>query len=374
MRLLVVDGEPRVPEGLGRVLAELEPSWELLAARSGREALATLTERPCDVVLTELRGDGIEGATLLSQIAGQHPRAIRLVLSGRHDYDAPFELLQLAHQLLPKPCAAETLHQVLSRLRELTQLLSERKLQALASQAALLPSPREHASTAARRFRTDPAHVAKLMQLASSGFVCGSSKVADIEGALQQLGAHWTERLARALSEAEPERASTSAALRAIQRRSLRIARLAASLSRLPEDASAAYLAGLLCDVGQLLLEQGAPERLYVTRAEATQRALPEHVVELSTWGVTHAELGAYLLGLWGLPFQVVEAVAHHHAPTRAAADCVGLTQLVWLAACVVEGETPSADSLSRFGAEDLYVRAQQNLRELVREEQRASD
>jgi HD-like signal output (HDOD) protein len=95
---------------------------------------------------------------------------------------------------------------------------------------------------------------------------------------------------------------------------------------------------------------------LYVTHAEALQAGVPAHVAEKSTWGVTHAEIGAFLLGLWGLPFQIVEAVANHHAPERQSGDRVGLAQLVWLAACIVDGEPPAAEQLHRFGAEELYA------------------
>ena len=126
-------------------------------------------------------------------------------------------------------------------------------------------------------------------------------------------------------------------------------------MAKLPEDASAAYLAGLLCDVGQLVLASTAPERLYVTQAEAAQAGVPAHVAEASTWGTTHAEIGAFLLGLWGLPFQIVEAVANHHAPERHADGRVGLPQLVWLAACIVDGEPPEVEALHRFGVEELY-------------------
>jgi HD-like signal output (HDOD) protein/DNA-binding NarL/FixJ family response regulator len=369
VRLLVVDAEPRVADALERVLLDLEPSWELLSARSNSEALAALAERPCDVILTELRADGLEGPALLGQVAYLHPHTARFVLSGCHDQDAPLDLLRVAHQLLPKPCAAETLHQVLLRLDALTRLLSHQTLQTLANRASLLPSSSERPGADRRAFRTDPAMAAKLLQLASSGFVCGSSKVADIDSALQQLGAHWTERLILALTE--PHEVGPGDAVHSRQRRSVRIARLASRLARLPEDAAAAYLAGLLCDVGQLLLERADPQRVAFTCAEAARRNVPEHAVELSSWGVTHAELGAYLLGLWGLPFQIVEAVAHHHAPARAAADCTGLTQLVWLSACVVEDETPSADQLARLGAEELYALAQEAWRALRLEEER---
>jgi HD-like signal output (HDOD) protein len=126
-------------------------------------------------------------------------------------------------------------------------------------------------------------------------------------------------------------------------------------MAKLPEDASAAYLAGLLCDVGQLVLASAAPERLYVTQAEAAKAGSPAHVAEASTWGATHAEIGAYLLGLWGLPFQIVEAVANHHAPARHTDGRVGLPQLVWLAACVVDGEQPDVEAVHRFGVEELH-------------------
>jgi len=39
------------------------------------------------------------------------------------------------------------------------------------------------------------------------------------------------------------------------------------------------------------------------------------HVVEREHLGTTHADIGAYLLGLWGLPYDVIEAVARHHTP-----------------------------------------------------------
>ncbi len=380
MRLLLADPEPFVLEGLQRLLFDLEPTWEVVSTRTTQEALAALDQRPCDVVVTELRGESLDGVALLSRIAQEHPRSARFVLSSHADEAAALGLMQVAHQLLPKPCAAETLHHVLTRLQQLASLLPDRKLQTLAAQAGSLPSPphilenvraalESEADSAAlgALVHADPGLTAKLMQLGASGLVCGFGKIADLQAAHQQLSAPIMRRLTRSLSippSAPPSGAPSITALRASQERARRIARLAARLSRLPEDAATAYAAGLLCDVGQLLLARSAPERLYGTQAEASQRGVPAHVVEQAHWGSTHAELGAYLLGLWGLPFQVVEAVANHHAPERAAADRLGLTQLVWLAACVVDGEIPSPDLLALFGAEELYLDAQRTLRQ----------
>jgi len=375
MRVLFVDDEVRVLEAIERVLFELETEWETSYLSGGDLALAELARAPYDVLISDLRMPGMDGVGLLTRVAELYPRVVRIVLSGHSDEEAALKMVHVAHQFLAKPCAAETLHQVIARTKTLTQLLPDRKLQTLAAQISTLPSPAHFhqelsalgqgddaggtAAAMARLIKQDPGMTAKLLQVASSAFFNSSASVADVEAAIMRLGFRTLRNLTHTLGSAAPARPSalpTATAVEAIQARALCIAKLAASMARLPEDASAAYIAGLLCDVGQLALVTSAPERLYVTQAEAAQRGVPAHVAERATWGATHAEIGGYLLGLWGLPFQIVEAVTNHHTPERNADDRVGLPQLVWLAACIVEGEEPSPELLSRFGVEQLYA------------------
>jgi HD-like signal output (HDOD) protein len=374
MRLLLVDPEPRVLEGLSRLLFELEPSWQLLSARSGTEAIAQLADEACDVVVTERSGPELDGVALLARIAELHPCAARVVLTSAADDVGSAELSSLAHQLLPKPCPAETLHGVVSRLQQLARAVPERRMQALAARAEPLPcDPEAHlrlrfllgAQSSPRAIadavRADPGLTCKLLQLAAFGSFGGLRGSADLEQAVVRLGTAALRRLLGRVGAllARPSSPPTTSALDIARARSRRIAELAASMARLPEDAAVAHTAGLLCDVGQLLLLRAAPERIYVSQAEAAQRGILSHVAERATWGATHAELGAYLLGLWGLPFQLVETVAHHHQPERSGDERVGLTQWVWLSACIVDGEEPAAELLARFGAEEPYLRAQ---------------
>lgn len=378
MKLLLVDTEPRVLDGISRLLFELEPSWKLLSARSSTGALALVGMEPCDAVVTELSGPGLDGLTLLARVAELQPCAARLVLTSHAEDACSPELWSLAHQLLPKPSPAETLHGVLSRVQQLTRAMPERRLQALATRADIVPcDPEAHLRlrfllgarasprSLAEAIRSDPGLTCKLLQLSAFGAFGGLRGVADIEQAIVRLGAPALRRLLKTVGEQlqRPSSPPTSSALQNTRLRSRRIAELAASMARLPEDAAVAYTAGLLCDVGQLLLLRTTPERVYVSQAEAAQHGMPSHVAERMTWGATHAELGAYLLGLWGLPFQLVEAAAHHHQPERTTDERLGLTQLVWLAACIVDGEEPAAALLSRFGAEEPYLRAERRYR-----------
>jgi HD-like signal output (HDOD) protein len=374
MRVLFVDDEVRVLEALERVLFDIEANWQTAFASSAELAFTELAKHPYDVVVSDLRMSGIDGVALLTRVRELYPRTVRIVLSGHSDEELALKMVRVAHQFLAKPCAAETLHHIIGRTEQLTRVLGDRKLQGLVGQVGTLPSaPHLHqelsrlldredttASAVAAVIKQDPAMTSKLLQIASSAFFNTSASVADVETAIMRLGFRTLRTLTLSCGVFEPAARSSEApatSVEALQRRSLAIARTASAMARLPEDASVAYMAGLLCDVGQLVLASTAPERLYVTQAEALQGGIAPHVAEKSTWGTTHAEIGAFLLGLWGLPFQIVEAVANHHAPERQTGAQVGLPQLVWLAACIVDGEAPLPEHLHRFGAEELYAR-----------------
>ena len=109
--------------------------------------------------------------------------------------------------------------------------------------------------------KQDPALTSKLLQVASSAFFNTSASVADVESAIMRLGYRTLRNLTHSLDDTRASNAPQATALStdALQQRSLKIARLASRMVRLPEDASAAYIAGLLCDIGQLVLASAAP-------------------------------------------------------------------------------------------------------------------
>ena len=188
----------------------------------------------------------------------------------------------------------------------------------------------------------------KVLQVVNSSFFSSSaSTVSDVRTAVVRLGMKTIRNLALAIGAfdavgKQSQRSNT--VLEALQKRSLAIGQLAGRMAQGIADVDAAFMAGLVCDVGELI-----PTVLPEAGAAHTERSTPQPTV-----GVTHAELGAFLLGLWGLPFPIVEAVANHHAPLRNAHDRLGLPQIVWLAACLVEGTEPDPEYLKRIGADKL--------------------
>ncbi len=362
MRVLFVDDEPRVLEAIERTLFQLDVDWDVRFAEGGPAALLELEQARFDVIVSDMRMPGMDGAALLTQVCEKYPHVARIVLSGQTDEAAAFRVVRVAHQFLAKPCSSDTLQQVIERTRELRSWLSEERLQAVVGRIDRLPStPRlftelsralddeaASADTVAAIVRQDPAMSSKVLQVVNSSFFSSSgSTVSDVRTAVVRLGMKTIRNLALAIGAFDAvgkQNQHSGASLDALQKRSLAIGQLAGRMAQGIADADAAFMAGLVCDVGELI-QTAAPE----VEPEPTDRSTPP-----ATETVTHAELGAFLLGLWGLPFPIVEAVANHHSPQRNAHDRLGLPQIVWLAACLVQGTEPDPEYLKRIGAEAL--------------------
>jgi HD-like signal output (HDOD) protein len=330
-RVMFVDDEPRVLEGLRRMLWALRHEWEMEFVTSGREALELLDRLRFDVVVTDMRMPGMTGAELLTLVRDRHPEVVRLILSGQASEEAAAKSVGPAHQFLAKPCDAETLRNVIRRACSLRSLLNSEPLQNLVSQIGTLPSPPpqylklmqelEAREPSMRRvadvIAADPAMSAKVLQLVNSAFFGLQRHISDPAQASMMLGLHTVSMLA--LSVHVFATYGAAAGVGELMSHSVRTAAFARSIgAQLSTDQATVddcCAAGLLHDVGKLVLATTMGERFERMRARVKAEGLASVDAERDEFGATHAEVGGYLLGLWGLPDPVVEAVAYHHRP-----------------------------------------------------------
>jgi putative nucleotidyltransferase with HDIG domain len=100
---------------------------------------------------------------------------------------------------------------------------------------------------------------------------------------------------------------------------------------------AAAFLAGMLHDIGKLVLAMGMPEQYAkVLRQAANGKAGDLHQIEMLELRASHTDVGAYLVGLWGLPNTIAEAIAYHEDPAQARTHAFGLPAIVHAANCMV--------------------------------------
>jgi HD-like signal output (HDOD) protein/CheY-like chemotaxis protein len=350
--ILFVDDEPRLLDGLKRMLRPFRHEWDMEFAPGGAEALVALEQSPFDVLVTDMRMPGMSGIQLLEKVRSRFPALVRIVLTGQCDRDAALRSMALAHRQLAKPCETETIKETIARACALQELLIDANLQTLASRLESVPSlpslylkvtkeldePEPCIQKIGDVISSDIGMATKIMQIVNSAAFGLRAKVVSPANAVVMLGTETVRALvlaANLFSQVKPSTHDLFAG-EALWDRSLRISHLArgiAVLEKADEDVvEVAGTAGLLHDVGRLILAAELP----AAYGEVMTRVRNEKVrlcdVERERFGSSHAELGAFLLGLWGLPCSLVEAVAWHHRPDFCPGDTFSPMTAVYLA------------------------------------------
>lgn len=325
-RVLFVDDEPLVLRSLDRALRTRKVPWEARFVETSTGALELLAREPFDVVVADLRIPEMDGVALLTEVQKSYPWIARLVLSGQVGTDDGLRATRVAHQCMAKPCNIETLRRVVGRLQH-GQHLVEEELAAAATALTCLPSPpRLHAEVSAAIARgaglaelagiveTDVAITAKLVQVVNSAFFTQGVPVTTVQRALTVLG---TEVVRDLLLGVEVFRAfagttASVARIEALAAHSQRVAQLARGLAP-TALAGEAYIAGMLHDIGGLVIEALG----HAPRAD-------------------HGRAGGFLLNLWGMAEPIVEAITYHHEP-GAIVEQPALVDLLYAAEHVVD-------------------------------------
>lgn len=341
-QLLFVDDEPKLLDGLKRSLRSMRHEWNMTFVSSGEEALKALEQAPFDVVVSDMRMPGMDGVQLLGTVQQRHPQMVRIVLSGHSDQGMIYQSIAATHQYLAKPCATEVLVATVMRACALRDLLGSDSLRRLVTGMEQIPSQptlyaeikREAESkTASLRaigaiIAKDMGMTAKILQLVNSAYFGLSKVVSTVEQAVNLLGLDTVQALVLTV-QVFSQFSSTHGSRFSMDRlweESTETGSLARAIAKV-EQASAlvidqAYIAGLLHDVGMLVLAANESKLYEAVLKTADDQGIPIWKAEVQEFGAGHADVGAYLLGLWGLSDPIVEAVAFHHRP----ADCVGTT------------------------------------------------
>jgi len=345
--ILFVDDEPNILLGLKRMLRPMHDEWDMHFAENGQAALELLEKTPCEVIISDMRMPGMDGAELLAEVTKRHPAMVRIVLSGQSDREAIFRAIGVAHQYLAKPCSADTLKSTVARACTLREVLGSPAITSAASRLSQLPSlpaiyrelveelrsESPELSRVAEIVGRDIAMTAKILRIVNSAYFGVRRKVTTAVQAVSYLGLENLSSMvlaANIFSQLEAKTVLAGFSIEALWEHSNAVGHLARRImkeeNRPKQEFDEALTAGLLHDCGKLVLAANTPKEYRDVLLRAQDEGRPLFDVERERLGASHAEIGAYLLGTWGLPDPIVEAVAFHHEPVKG--QSFGLTYL----------------------------------------------
>ena len=310
--------------------------WSVSRVDSAEEMLECIQKYHYDIIIVGISDNPEKVLSGLMQVIRLSPDAVRIAVTGNLSSAIAARVSEVAHSSLPENCTDVQISLAVEQALKVASLIRKPEIKDFIGRIERLPSlpdiyealntallsGQSSARDIAQIVERDPVMSAKVLQLVNSAFFGLERQIYRLNEAVTILGVRLIRDLTLAshIFEAFPQGAEwTSFSFAQIHSRSMLVARFAQDICRsVKADRNVqgqAFLAGLLHDFGMVMLASHGPEEYRSVMNKAAELSQPLYVVEKMNIGVSHAEAGAYLLGLWNLPPKVIEAVLFHHFP-----------------------------------------------------------
>jgi len=332
-KVIFVDDDSSLISGLKRMLRPLRNEWDMYFVLSGEEALELIADGSFDVIVSDMRMPGMNGAELLSKVRELHPQMVRIILSGYSDQDLLLKAVRPAHQFLTKPCDAEILKNTIKRASRIQNMLAGNEVKHVIARVDSLPSlpslykeimsklAEEDVSVkdVAAIIQKDVGMTTQILKLINSSFFGFFKEISGPVQAVTLLGIDTIKTLVLSIeifSELQVDEVSNFS-FESLWSHSVLTAACAKTIAKkITDDTSFiddAFMAGFLHDIGVLILASKLPQQYNEVLNKEDSGELSSWTAEQEILGTSHAEIGAYLLGLWGFAENIIEAVLYHH-------------------------------------------------------------
>lgn len=376
LSVLFVDDEPALLELLPRLLADMSEHWHMEFVGSAEQGLELMAHVAFDVVVSDLNMPGMKGNEFLTEVRERYPLSARIIYSSYSDQRSILECVGVIHQFLPKPCPTELLKATIRRAAMIRSLLPNPAIREKVSKMERIPSMPTLYLELIRKLQSQDSSIddiaktvaqdigmtAQILKIVNSAFFGLPHPTSNIAEAISFIGVETVKHLvlAAGIFRQFESRKLGGLSLETLWQHSSRAAGAAKAIAKseragrqVIEDAMAA---GLLHDVGKLVLASNYPDQYEEIGRQAQAKQVEWLVEEREVFGFEHADVGGYLLGLWGLPPPVVEAVAFHHFPTKSERASFTALTAVHAANVLVQTQRPTHGGIVPPQIDLLYL------------------
>jgi HD-like signal output (HDOD) protein len=373
-RILIADADVKTWDELCHTLGE---SWKVTGVTTRGAALAEVEKQPFDVVVANFDLPEMGGAELLNLVRVNHPNTLRFVAAGEATKDKVAREMTGDHQFLATPFDPSTFKNAIERspaasygmtssMRELVgRIRTFPTIPSLYVEVVnALKDPNATTEDIGGIIAKDMAMTTKLVQVLNSAYYSLPRTITDPTEAVGILGFETVKSLIMAvklLSQFDKVK-PVYFSIDSIWRHSTNVARTARVMALLEtgdtECSGIAYTAGLMHDLGKVILAANFDSQYHGAHAIARKQQIPLWEVEKDIFGASHGEMGAYLLNLWGLSTAVVNIAALHHHPTRSGDKVFTALTAVHVANALEYEGTAEADGLPAPVIDTAYLQA----------------
>jgi len=329
MRILFVHDDANTLEKLRRTLLEREHDWQVRIERTTRAGIDTFHAWMPDAVVAGVRPPAVDGVELLMNVRDGHADTIRIAIGETQLSESTLRALKIAHRVVPEDIGPNEFVEALRRALLLRDIVSPAPLRKLLGEVGPLPAvPRVYAELTRRLedpsvsvfelselVAEDATLAAQVLRMSNSAYFGRDRAVTRLVDAAARVGTRLLRSLVLGaeLYGGFPMPRGFAPRLEELQKHAALVARIASSLEPRAPWMDDAFAAGLLHDLGKLVLMSRRTELYLAIEREAADSGRELHEVEVERLGANHGTVGACLLGMWGLPSVILEAVHGHH-------------------------------------------------------------
>ena len=375
-KILFVDDEEKILHGLQRSLYSLKNEYELFFEISANDALDFLKNEKIDVIVSDMRMPEMNGLQLLEKVRELYPDVVRIILSGYSDRDMVLKSIELAHQYLSKPCDIEVLKNAIKKAFDIREILKQEDLKLLLSKLVKIPSlpnlylkllgelSSENISIEkiSKIIASDIGMSIKILQVVNSHFFGIKKGIINIETAVKMLGLDIVKSLALSINVFDKfnQDLTPEFSIDKLMEHSIFCAKIAKQIAILEKKdeifINNSFLAGMLHDIGILIIAANLPEKYKEINKIVNEEKIDFFEAEKKVLNTTHSEVGAYLTKLWGLPDDIVDAIAFHHNPMKSTIKDYSILTIVYIANYLYYEKFNNKDDANKNNLNQVYI------------------
>lgn len=336
-KILFVDDEKKVLDGLRRMLFSMRNEWDMSFALGGIEGLEVLKSGGFDVVVSDMRMPEMDGAEFLNRVKDDYPGTARFILSGYSDRDMIMRTLEAADQFLTKPCDPQMLKNAINKAIEAQSSIAAADMRKKIAEMKSLPtlpglyvklkdaldSDMSSFKDISSIVEKDISVSAKVLQLVNSAFFGLRHRIDNLQHALTYLGIETlkavvlTTGVFSQFTADEIEKFHINELFNHSIMCGMLAKFVAETMSNDKRLIDNVGMAAILHDIGKIVFIKNMPVEFSEVINTVMRTGEPCYLIEKRIMGIHHADAGSYLLDMWGLPNEITSAIRLHHHPLQ---------------------------------------------------------